>query len=307
MAFTIAAGSLPEGYSEASPNPRNMSKNRPPSTLEGAFCLHQLYHIDRRGLLLLDAPERQAIIDEAARVLGALNQRGERDEAGACYRVLSNVADLMLMYFRRTPDELSEVEQIVSELAIFEYLTPAYGYFSVVELSLHGAADRYKKLLAKQGLEEDTVEWDLALEEQLEKEKETQKARLWPEIPEDPYICFYPMNKKRGENINWFMLTPRERGMLMKAHGTTGRKYYGRVSQIITSSSGLADYDWGVDLFAKEAVDFKKLIYEMRFDEVSAKYAEFGPFYIGIKTAPEELFQPKLPAFSEELMSGTRG
>ena len=284
-----------------------MSKNRPPSTLEGAFCLHQLYHIDRRGLLLLEASERQAIIDEAARVLGALNQRGERDEAGACYRVLSNVADLMLVYFRRTPDELSEVEQIVSELAIFEYLTPAYGYFSVVELSLHGAADRYKKLLAKQGLEEDTVEWELALEEQLEKEKETQKARLWPEIPEDPYICFYPMNKKRGENINWFMLTPRERGMLMKAHGTTGRKYYGRVSQIITSSSGLADYDWGVDLFAKQAVDFKKLIYEMRFDEVSAKYAEFGPFYIGIKTAPEELFQPKLPAFSEELMSGSLG
>jgi len=284
-----------------------MSKNRPPSTLEGAFCLHQLYHIDRRGLLLLDASERQAVIDEASRVLGALNQRGDRDEAGACYRVLSNVADLMLMYFRRTPDELAEVEQIVSELAIFEYLAPAYGYFSVVELSLHGAAERYRKLLAKQGLEEDTVEWELALEEQLEKEKETQKARLWPEIPEDPYICFYPMNKKRGENINWFMLTPRERGMLMKAHGTTGRKYYGRVSQIITSSSGLADYDWGVDLFAKEAVDFKKLIYEMRFDEVSAKYAEFGPFYIGIKTAPEELFQPKLPAFSEELMSGTRG
>ena len=284
-----------------------MSKNRPPSTLEGAFCLHQLYHIDRRGLLLLDASERQAVIDEASRVLGALNQRGDRDEAGACYRVLSNVADLMLMYFRRTPDELAEVEQIVSELAIFEYLAPAYGYFSVVELSLHGAAERYRKLLAKQGLEEDTVEWELALEEQLEKEKETQKARLWPEIPEDPYICFYPMNKKRGENINWFMLNPRERGMLMKAHGTTGRKYYGRVSQIITSSSGLADYDWGVDLFAKEAVDFKKLIYEMRFDEVSAKYAEFGPFYIGIKTAPEELFQPKLPAFSEELMSGTRG
>lgn len=284
-----------------------MSRNRPPSTLEGAFCLHQLYHIDRRGLLLLDPSERQRVIDEASRVLTALNQRGDQDESGACYRVLSNVADLMLVYFRRTPDELSEVEQIVSELAIFEYLTPAYGYFSVVELSLHGAAERYKKLLAKQGLEEDTPEWDLALEAQLEKEKDTQKARLWPEIPEDPYICFYPMNKKRGENVNWFMLSPRERGMLMKDHGATGRKYYGRVTQIITSSTGLADYDWGVDLFAKQAVDFKKLIYEMRFDEVSAKYAEFGPFYIGIRSTAEELFQPKLPSFAEELMTGSRG
>jgi hydrogen peroxide-dependent heme synthase len=284
-----------------------MSKNRPPSTLEGAFCLHQLYHIDRRGLLLLDPSERKAIVDEASRVLTALNQRGDADESGACYRVLSNVADLLLVYFRRTPDELAEVEQIVSELAIFEYLMPAYGYFSVVELSLHGAAQRYHKLLTKRGLEQDTPEWDEALEEYLEQEKVTQRARLWPEVPEDPYICFYPMNKKRGETVNWFTLTPRERGMLMKEHGTTGRKYHGRVSQIITSSSGLADYDWGVDLFAKEAVDFKKLIYEMRFDPASALYADFGPFYIGIRTAPEELFTPKLPSFSEKLMSGATG
>jgi hydrogen peroxide-dependent heme synthase len=280
-----------------------MSKNRPPATLEGAFCLHQLYHIDRRGLLLLDPEERRGILDEATRVLSELNIRREADESGACYRVLSNIADLMLVYFRRTPDELAEVEQVVSELAIFEYLTPAYGYFSVVELSLHGAAERYHKLLSKQGLEEDTPEWNAALEEQLEKEKETQKARIYPQIPDDPYICFYPMNKKRGETINWFMLTPRERGMLMKSHGTTGRKYYGKVSQIITSSSGLADYDWSVNLFAKDAVDFKRLIYEMRFDEVSAVYADFGPFYIGIKTAPEDLFVPKLPTWSEQLLS----
>lgn len=279
-----------------------MSKNRPPATIEGAYCLHQLYHIDRRGLLLLDPEERQAVTDEATRVLRELNLRKDSDESGACYRVLSNIADLMLVYFRRTPDELAEIEQVIQELAIYEFLTPAYGYFSVVELSLHGAAQRYQKLLSKKGLEEDSPEWNAELEILLEKEKETQKARIYPEIPDDPYLCFYPMNKKRGEAINWFMLTPRERGMLMKAHGTTGRKYFGKVSQIITSSSGLADYDWSVNLFAKEAVDFKKLIYEMRFDEVSAVYADFGPFYIGIKTAPEDLFQPKLPSWSEKLL-----
>ena len=284
-----------------------MSKNRPPSTLEGAYCLHQLYHIDRRGLLLLDPEERNSILDEATRVLTELNRRREADESGACYRVLSSVADLMLVYFRRTPEELAEVEQIVSELAIFEFLMPAYGYFSVVELSLHGAAQRYKKLLDKQGLVEDTPEWDAALEEQLQKEKVTQKERLFPVVPEEPYICFYPMNKKRGENVNWFMLTAKERGMLMKGHGTIGRKYHGRVTQIITSSSGLADYDWGVDLFAKDAVDFKKLIYEMRFDEASALYADFGPFYVGIKTEPNVLFKPALPAWSGKLISGTPG
>lgn len=283
-----------------------MSENRPPSTLEGAYCLHQLYHIDRRGLLLLDPDHRAEIQAEAARVLQALNQRGDAEESGACYRVLSNVADLMLVYFRQTPDELAEVEQVVSELAIFEYLQPAYGYFSVVELSLHGAAERYHKMLLKQGLQEGSTEWDLALEAQLEKERDTQRDRLYPTIPDDPYICFYPMNKKRGETINWFTLTPAQRGELMKAHGKTGRKYHGRVTQIVTSSVGLADYDWGVDLFAKQAVDFKKLIYEMRFDEVSAVYAEFGPFYIGIRTAPEDLFTPKLPGFAESLLAGKR-
>lgn len=279
-----------------------MSENRPPSTLEGAYCLHQLYHIDRRGLMLLDQESRDDILTEAAQLLNHLNHRGGAEESGACYRVLSNVADLMLVYFRRTAEELAEVEQLVSELAISEYLQPAYGYFSVVELSLHGAAERYHKLLSKQGLEEGSTEWDLALEAQLEKERDTQRERLYPTVPDDPYICFYPMNKKRGENINWFTLSPSQRGELMKSHGRTGRKYFGRVSQIITSSTGLADYDWGVDLFAKDVVDFKKLIYEMRFDEVSAVYAEFGPFYIGIRTAPEELFTPKLPGFAEKLL-----
>jgi peroxiredoxin len=282
---------------------KGMSENRPPSTLEGAYCLHQLYHIDRRGLLLLEPDHREGILEEAAQVLNALNQRGQREESGACYRVLSSVADLMLMYFRQTPDELAEVEQVISELAISEFLQPAYGYFSVVELSLHGARERYHKMLLKQGLEEGSMEWELALEAQLEKERDTQRERLYPVVPEDPYVCFYPMNKKRGESINWFTLSPAQRGELMKAHGKTGRKYYNRVTQIVTSSSGLADYDWGVTLFAKEAVDFKKLVYEMRFDEVSAVYAEFGSFFIGIRTTPEELFVPKLPAFSEKLMA----
>lgn len=283
-----------------------MSTNQPPATLEGAFCLHQLYHIDRRGLLLLDPDERQAVLDEASRVLHELCTRKDAEESGACYRVLSNIADLMLVFMRRTPDELAEAEQVFQELAIYEYLTPAYGYFSVVELSLHGAAERYDKLLKKQGLEPNSDEWNAALEGLLEKERQTLRSRLYPEIPEDKYLCFYPMNKKRGETINWFMLTPKERGMLMRAHGTTGRKYFGKVTQIITSSSGLADYDWSVSLFSEDAVNFKKLIYEMRFDEVSAVYADFGSFYIGIRTAPEDLFTPTLPAWSDRLLSRQR-
>lgn len=281
-----------------------MSKNRPPSTLEGSYCLHQLYHIDRRGLLLLDPEDRRTILEEATQVLNELNRQRDADESGACYRVLTNAADLMLIYFRRTPDELAEVEQIISELAIHEFLTPSYGYFSIVELSLHGAAARYRKELLEEGMEEDTPEWDIELEKRLETERETMKARLYPQVPDKQYVCFYPMDKKRGEAINWFMLTPRERGMLMRDHGMTGSKYKGRVRQIITSSAGLDDFDWGVDLFSDDTLDFKKLIYEMRFDEVSAKYADFGSFFIGIRTAPKDLFEPKLPSWSERLLAG---
>ena len=106
-----------------------------------------------------------------------------------------------------------------------------------------------------------------------------------------PYVCFYPMTKRRDAGQNWYTLTLDERSRLMLAHGQTGRRYAGRVLQIITGAIGFDAWEWGVTLFAKDPIDFKKLVTDMRFDEVSAKYAEFGEFFVGKLTSPAELLR----------------
>ena len=125
-------------------------------------------------------------------------------------------------------------------------------------------------------------------------------ARLYPTIPPrfdggayagtvmDAW-CFYPMSKKREGHANWFTLPYERRGELMHEHGASGRKFAGRVVQYITGSAGLDDYEWGVTLFGVHTDDLKEVVYTMRFDEASAVYADFGPFYTGVVTPVEEL------------------
>ena len=119
------------------------------------------------------------------------------------------------------------------------------------------------------------------------------QARLYPEIPPKahhmPAWCFYPMSKKREAHVNWFTLPFDDRKRLMSEHGTSGRKFAGRIVQYITGSTGLDDYEWGVTLFAVHPDDLKAVVYTMRFDEASSVYAEFGPFYTGFVVPVEEL------------------
>lgn len=263
-----------------------------PSTLEGSYLLHLLFEVDWEALDELKSKRRLRLQAETAEGLAPLFQRGENEESGALYHVLGHKGDLMIVLARRTLDELAVAERQLAHLSIWPYLMSTWSYVSIVELSLHGVAERYRSQLKKQGLEENTPEYDNALEALLLRDKETQHARLFPEIPADRYICFYPMNKKRGESKNWFMLSPAERAKMMGSHGKIGRRYAGKVTQIISSSMGFDDFDWGVDLFAQDPVEFKKLIYEMRYDEVSAIYAEFGPFVSGIRLDPARCLDP---------------
>jgi chlorite dismutase len=119
------------------------------------------------------------------------------------------------------------------------------------------------------------------------------KARLYPEIPPKavhmPAWCFYPMSKKREGDANWFTLPFDDRKALMHEHGTSGRKYAGRIVQYITGSAGLDDYEWGVTLFAVTPDVLKEVVYTMRFDQASAIYGEFGSFYAGMVVSVEEL------------------
>ncbi len=264
---------------------------QPPSTLEGAFLLHQLFRVDWIAWHQLKDKKRKRIQRESAEVLQELCGRGEGDDSGALYHVIGHKADLMFLFSRTSGEKLAEVERLLTTLPLWPYLESTYSYFSVVELSLHGAHERYRNLLLQQGLEENSKEWDTGLEAILQEDRQVQKARLWPEIPESEYICFYPMDKRRGEVHNWFTLEPPERGKLMSTHGKTGRRYSGKVSQIISGSMGLDDFDWGVDLFSHDALFFKKLLYEMRFDEVSAVYADFGQFFIGRRIGADRLLE----------------
>jgi chlorite dismutase len=133
------------------------------------------------------------------------------------------------------------------------------------------------------------------------------RARLHPKIPAARFLCFYPMDRKRGEDKNWYRLPIEERQRQMAEHGEVGRRYAGKVQQVITGSIGFDDWEWGVDLFADDPLIFKKLIYEMRFDEASALYAEFGPFYVGLQFSPAEIsrfLEGEVPSFRARPTTG---
>jgi chlorite dismutase len=145
------------------------------------------------------------------------------------------------------------------------------------------------KALVERGIEPHSDEWKREIADTLARQKEAMRPRLYPEIPPHRYACFYPMDRRRGEDQNWYTLPIEERARQMGEHGLVGRRYAGDVKQIITGSIGFDDWEWGVDLFADDPIVFKKLVYEMRFDEASASYAKFGPFYIGIRLEPTAL------------------
>jgi chlorite dismutase len=115
-------------------------------------------------------------------------------------------------------------------------------------------------------------------------------ARLFPTLPPEGLraFCFYPMSKRRGAEQNWYALDYERREALMRGHGKLGREFKGRILQVVTGSTGIDDYEWGVTLFGAHLDDLKDCVYTMRFDEASAQYGEFGPFYVGMVASLDE-------------------
>jgi chlorite dismutase len=153
----------------------------------------------------------------------------------------------------------------------------------VVELGLYESSRKTWEAAASKGLEPNSPEFQAEVAASLERASSAMAPRLFPAVPEAKYLCFYPMNRKRGESINWYTVPFAERQRMMHEHGLIGRRYGDVVKQIISGSIGMDDWEWAVDLFADDPVVFKKLIYEMRFDEVSAVYALFGQFFISVR------------------------
>ena len=252
-----------------------------PLTIEGASVLHQMLRVRWGAWRMLQEPERVSIVDEASAVLSAMESGGRN--ASAVYSMLGHKGDLMLVHFRENFEHLQKAEIAISKLRLFDFLEPATSYLSVVELGLYESTQKTYAALAERGIEPFSDAWNAEIEETLARQREAMRVRLWPEIPEAKYICFYPMDRRRGEHKNWYQESMSDRARMMHEHGLIGRRYAGDVRQIITGSIGFDDWEWGVDLFAEDPVVFKRLIYEMRFDEVSAVYALFGSFYIGLR------------------------
>ncbi len=267
-----------------------------PMTLEGYATLHQMMRFKWSAWRALSQSDRREMVAEAEKLLAEMEARSNGQSA--LFSLLGHKGDLMFVHFRDTFDELNQAELDVARLRFSDFLEPATSYLSVIELGLYESSLKTYKAMAERGVEPFSEEWKKEIQETVARQKEAMKSRLFPSMPPHRYICFYPMDRKRGEDKNWYTLPMEERQRQMNDHGLVGRRYAGEVKQIITGSIGFDDWEWGVDLFADEPLVFKKLIYEMRFDHVSAVYALFGTFYVGLRVPANrlhDLLEGRLP------------
>jgi hydrogen peroxide-dependent heme synthase len=261
-----------------------------PLTLEGSSVLHQFFRFDWKAWRACADSERKKIVDEAVEALKKL-EHAENNAPfhSAIYSLLGHKGDLMLIHFRDSLESLNRVELQLARTALYDFLDERHSYVSVVDLGLYESTRKTYEAAAEKGFEAHTPQWNAEIASSLTRAADAMAPRLFPAIPDAKYACFYPMDRKRDENVNWYTVPFAERQRMMHEHGLIGRRYGDRVKQIISGSIGMDDWEWGVDLFADDPVVFKKLIYEMRFDEVSAVYALFGQFFIGVRLPVEGL------------------
>ncbi len=256
-----------------------------PLTIEGSAALHQMFRFKWRAWARLDCFHQKRILSEAVAVLSPLEAGSAegRPNQTALYSQIGHKGDLLLIHFRDTLEDLNQAEIAIARIELTEYLEIQHSYLSVVELGLYESTAKAYRALSEEGHAPHSPEWNRGILDVLNRQRAAMEPRLYPRIPSSKYICFYPMDRKRGESKNWYTVPMADRQRMMHEHGMVGRRYADEVRQIITGSIGLDDWEWGVDLFADDPLVFKRLIYEMRFDEVSAVYALFGAFYVGVR------------------------
>ena len=264
-----------------------MHDPRVPETLEGWSVLHQMFRVRWPEWRIRPEDLRRRLAAEAAEALAAMR----RGEAGTTVpaTLLGHKGDLMLIHLRRSFEELQAAQVSVARLGLSTFLEPTASFVSVVELGMYEMTAQIHKRLGERGLATGSAEFEGAFDAEMEEQRKRVSGRLWAEVPARRHVCFYPMSKRRGEQKNWYAQSAEDRARMMLEHGRIGRRYGGAVTQIISGAIGFDDWEWGVDLFADDPVVFKKLVYEMRFDEASAWYAEFGPFSVGLQFSPSEL------------------
>ncbi len=261
-----------------------------PLTLEGSALLHQFFRFDWKAWRASTDGDRHRMLTDAREVLLSLERSSPSAPAQtALFSQLGHKGDLILIHFRESFEALNKIELALAQTEFYDFLELKHSYVSVVELGLYESSRKTWEAASAKGLEPHTPEFQAEVNASLERASTAMAPRLFPAIPDAKYLCFYPMDRLRAEDKNWYTVPFAERQRMMHEHGMIGRRYADVVKQIISGSIGMDDWEWGVDLFAEDPVVFKKLIYEMRFDEVSAVYALFGQFFLGIRLPIEKL------------------
>jgi len=278
--------------------PAHVPQQLPEPTIrlaEGWHCLHLYYRVDPAALSQLDPAARSAGREQFAQILDS--KRDGAPERMQVSVVSGHRADLGLMLLDRDPLKLDAVQQELRASALGTAFAPTYSFVSITEISEYvPTAEQYAEKLKQDGFKPDDPAYAARLKAYAGRLPAMNKQRLYPDFPEGfPVTCFYPMNKIRHPDANWFQLPSSKRSALMAEHATSGIKFAGRVSQLITASTGFDDWEWGVTLWARNPESIKEIVYTMRFDEASARYAEFGPFYISyIMSASDALTHLKI-------------
>ncbi|HLR55012.1 MAG TPA: hydrogen peroxide-dependent heme synthase [Pseudogracilibacillus sp.] len=235
-------------------------------TFDGWYALHDFRTINWEKWQQAPKDQRELALKEFHNLINHWQQVEDEEEGShALYSIVGQKADILGMFLRPTMKELNELELAWNKTALAHFTEPAYSYVSIIEKSTYTQrqTDPYKD--------------------------PDMRAKLYPKIPGNDYICFYPMSKLRGEINNWFTLSKAERGRMMFEHIDTAKHFTKDLKRIVTGSIAFDEYEWGVSLFCDDPLRFKKLIYDTRFDEVSAKYAIFGTFYIGRRLPAEQV------------------
>ena len=258
---------------------------------EGWHVLHLFFKIEYGQWALLSKEEQL----EAKTSLSALVQQIRATDSTQLlmFGMVSPKADVGFMLLTPDLQVANEMEKKLSQSLGPDVLTPVFGYLSMTERSEYTTSEEEyaESLIRDEGMVEGSEELEAKVGEFRARMEKYLKDRLYPNMPDWPVMCFYPMNKRRGDKHNWYSLSFEERKRLMSGHARIGRQWHGKIRQLITGSTGLDDAEWGVTLFAHDTIDVKGIVYEMRFDPVSAEYADFGEFYIGLQLPLDELFR----------------
>ncbi|MCC6848612.1 MAG: chlorite dismutase family protein [Deltaproteobacteria bacterium] len=250
---------------------------------------HWFYRIDRRRWRGLDDATRRTALDEAR---GWVARVGAEEGMQLVPLAMIGKADLGFMAVHPDLWRHQQLAQELAATALGACLEPVYAFLSLSEVSeyLSTDADWSRTLIEDQKVDPTSPDFASKMATFRKRMSHYVEARLHPKLPDNfPIVCFYPMAKARGETRNWYALAFDHRKKLMQSHGESGRKYATRLTQLITTATGVDDWEWGVTLFAGDLKAIRDVVYEMRFDEGSAVYGVFGPFYVGIRFAADEL------------------